>query len=98
MRKPLTISYRVLDEDGRCVEVFKKTGLNRRYLQWIAERYVKNKYGKGKKLHQFKVVEEEARLSITNLLPYNHERNDLLPRHLGPLRVSPSLHRFHGHL
>lgn len=61
MNKPrpiLTVSYRVLDENGKTLEVFKKKGLNRSYLQWQAERYVSRKYGKGKKVHPFKIVEE----------------------------------------
>jgi hypothetical protein len=61
MSKPrtvLTVSYRVLDENGKTLEVFKKTGFNRRYLQWSAERYAKHKYGKKMKIHPYKVVEE----------------------------------------
>lgn len=61
MNKPrpiLTVSYRVLDENGKTLEVVKKKGLNRRYLQWFVERYVSKKYGKGKKVHPFKIVEE----------------------------------------
>ena len=62
MTKPrtiLTVSYRVLDESGKTLEVFKKKGMNRRYLQWLADRYVSKKYGKGKfKVHPYKIVEE----------------------------------------
>lgn len=56
-RTQLNVSYRILDESGTTVEVFKRTGFNKRYLQWVAERYVAKKYGKGFKLHQFKIVE-----------------------------------------
>jgi hypothetical protein len=56
-RLPITVSYRVLDESEKVVEVFKKTGLNRRYLQWLAERYVQKKYGKPFRLHTYKIVE-----------------------------------------
>lgn len=62
MTKPrplLTVSYRVLDENGKTLEVFKKKGLNRRNLQWQAERYVSHKYGNGRfKVHPYKIVEE----------------------------------------
>jgi hypothetical protein len=54
----LTVSYRVLDENGKTLEVIKKSGLNRHYLQWQVERYVKHKYGKKMMIHQFKIVEE----------------------------------------
>jgi hypothetical protein len=57
-RTALTVSYRVLDENGKTLEVIKKTGLNRRYLLWMVERYVKHKYGKKMKIHPYKVVEE----------------------------------------
>lgn len=58
-RPVLTVSYRVLDENGKTLEVFKKKGLNRRNLQWQAERYVDRKYGKGRfKVHPYKIVEE----------------------------------------
>lgn len=59
-RPVLTVSYRVLDENGKTLEVFKKKGMNRRYLQWQAERYVAHKYGKGRfKVHPYKIVEEK---------------------------------------
>ncbi len=61
MSKPrtlITVSYRVLNESGRCMEVIKKTGLNKRYLQWMVERLVAKKYGKNFKIHAYKVVEE----------------------------------------
>lgn len=58
-RPVLTVSYRVLDENGKTLEVFKKKGMNRRYLQWQAERYIAHKYGKGRfKAHPYKIVEE----------------------------------------
>lgn len=57
-RTPLTVSYRILDPLGKTLEVVRKTGLNKRYLLWLVERYVSKKYGKGYKVHQFKVQEE----------------------------------------
>lgn len=57
-RPTLTVSYRVLDPSGKTLEVLKETGFNKRYLLWKAERYVTKKYGKGHKLHAYKVKEE----------------------------------------
>ena len=58
-RKQITVSYRVLDASGHTVDIFKMAGFNKNNLLWKAERLMKNKYGKGMKLHQFKVVEEK---------------------------------------
>ena len=54
----ITVSYRVLDENEKTLEVVKKTGLNRRHLQWMVERYVKHKYGRKMKIHPYKIIEE----------------------------------------
>lgn len=59
-RTKITVSYRVLDENGKTLEVFKKTGMNRRYLKWLSERHVKHKYSRKKvTLHEFKVEETD---------------------------------------
>jgi len=57
-RSVLAVSYRILDPSGHTVEVVTKRGINRRYLLWLVERYVSKKYGKGMKIHSYKVVEE----------------------------------------
>lgn len=56
-RTPITVSYRVIDEAGRCVDVIKKTGLNKQYLRWVVERLVAKRYGKNFKIHPYKIVE-----------------------------------------
>jgi hypothetical protein len=57
-RQTITISYRIVDASGHTLEVVQETGLNKRYLLWKVERYVSKKYGKGIKIHPFKIREE----------------------------------------
>lgn len=59
-RTKINVSYRIVDATGHTVTVIKRTGYNKRNLQWQVERFVKNKYGIGRmKIHQLKVVEEK---------------------------------------
>ncbi len=57
-RSIFTVSYRIVDESGHTLEVVKQSGLNKAYIRWLVERKMNRKYGKGKKLHQIKCVEE----------------------------------------
>ena len=57
-RTYLTVSYRVLDESGKTLEIIQQSGINKNYIKWIVERKIQRKYGKGKRLHQIKIVEE----------------------------------------
>ena len=54
----ITVSYRILDEKGKTLDVIKRTGFNKRNLLWQATRLAEKKYGKKVKLHAYKVVEE----------------------------------------
>lgn len=57
--KPIyTISYRVLDASGHTLEVFKQSGRNKNYIQWLVERKMKKKHGKTVTLHQLKVEKD----------------------------------------
>jgi hypothetical protein len=57
-RPEFTVSFRVLDESGKTLDIIKRTGFNKQNLQWQAERLAEKKYGNKVKLHRFKVVEE----------------------------------------
>lgn len=57
-RRQIEVFYRVLDASGGCVEVIKQKGFNRNYIKWLVERKVTKKYGKGMKIHPFKIREE----------------------------------------
>ncbi len=57
-RTKITVSYRVLDASGGCIDVIKQSGYNKNYIKWLVDRKVKKKYGKDKKIQQYKIVEE----------------------------------------
>lgn len=57
-RKEITVSYRVLDEKGKTVDVIKRTGFNKRNLLWQATRLAEKKYGFKIKLHAYKIIPE----------------------------------------
>jgi hypothetical protein len=59
IRKKITVSYRVIDESGKTLDIIKETGYNKRYLRWKVERRVSKKYGKRCKPIPLKVVEDE---------------------------------------
>ena len=59
-RSKFTISYRVLDDRGKTVEVIEEEGYNKNYIRWSVERKVNKKYEKEMRLHQFKIVEEKV--------------------------------------
>jgi hypothetical protein len=43
------ITYQVLDEAGRVIDVVKERGRNKNYIKWRTERLLSSKYGRGKK-------------------------------------------------
>jgi len=43
-REKLTISYQVLDENNKILEVVQETGVNRNLVQWTVERRMHRKY------------------------------------------------------
>jgi hypothetical protein len=56
-RPTYTVSYRILDDSDKTIDVIKLTGPNKAYLKWKIDRIVKKKFGKGFKVHQMKIVE-----------------------------------------
>jgi hypothetical protein len=58
-RKKITVSFRIVDESGKTLDIVKETGYNKRYLKWKIERRVAKKHGNRSKLVPFKVIEEE---------------------------------------
>jgi hypothetical protein len=57
-RKELTVSYRIVDESGKTLEIHKESGLNKNYIKWIVERKMRKKYGNKIEIQRIKIVEE----------------------------------------
>lgn len=53
----INVSYRVLDDSGHCLEIVKESGANKNNVRWKVERFVQRKYGKGLKIHRYKIEE-----------------------------------------